>query len=88
MKNVLLLFVILVWSLVGFAQQSYQIQELKSNEPIPFVKVIPHVGDPFLSDLDGYITLNTSVTSVQLMYSHFEDTTFVLSETVGNVLYM
>lgn len=70
------------------SQQSYQIQELGSNEPIPFVKIIPNSGTPFLSDLDGYITLDASVASVTLSYSHFEDTTIVLNTVVGNVLYM
>ena len=88
MKIALFLITLLVSSCLVQAQQTYQIQEFGSNEPIPFVKVIPNVGSPFLSDLDGYIKLESSVTSVQLNYAHFEDTLIFLSETIGNVLYM
>ncbi len=87
MKITLLLIALVFFILSGYTQ-SYQIQELGSNEPIPFVKVIPNTGAPFLSDLDGYITLDASVISVQLSYSHFEDTTIVLNNVVGNVLQM
>lgn len=88
MKNALSLLILLFVSLTVGAQTNYQIQELGSNEPIPFVKVIPNVGSPFLSDLDGFIELETSVASVQLIYSHFEDTTIILSNVAGNILHM
>ncbi|MFK7786189.1 MAG: DUF5686 family protein [Crocinitomicaceae bacterium] len=88
MKKILSLFLFLSMALITLSQTKYQIQELGTNEPIPFVKVIPDVGSPFLSDLDGYVTLGVSVTSVQLTYSHFEDTTIRLNETSGNVLHM
>ncbi len=87
MKITLLLITLVFFILSGYTQ-SYQIQELGSNEPIPFVKVIPNTGTPFLSDLDGYITLDASVISVQLSYSHFGDTTIVLNNVIGNVLQM
>lgn len=88
MKTTFLLIIFALLSLSGIAQQTYQIKELGTKEPIPFVKVIPNVGSPILSDLDGYVTLPSSVTSVQLNYSHFEDTTILLSAAVVNVLYM
>jgi len=88
MNKAILLFLATLSAFFATAQKNYQIQELGTDAPIPFVKVIPNVGNPFLSDLDGYIQLNPSVTSVQLNYSHFEDTTIILSEVQGNVLYM
>lgn len=87
MKGIFSLFSTFL-TLIAFAQQSYQIQELGTHEPIPFVKVIPNVGTPFLSDLDGYITLDEKVTSVMLKYAHFEDTLINLSQVSGNVLHM
>ncbi|MDG1331830.1 MAG: DUF5686 family protein [Crocinitomicaceae bacterium] len=88
MKNTFILIVSLLFSLTIDAQVTYQIQELGSNEPIPFVKVIPDVGEPFLSDLDGYITLDATNEFVTLKYPHFEDTTILLMNVVGTVLYM
>ena len=88
MKNALLLVVLIACSLSVNSQQLFQIQESGSNEPIPFVKVIPNIGAPFLSDLDGYITLDPNTSFVTLKYSHFEDTTIMLMQVVGNVLYM
>jgi hypothetical protein len=88
MKNFLLLFIFGIISLNALSQTKYQILELGTDEPIPFVKVTPNVGTPFLSDLDGYIELDESVTVVQLNYAHFEDTTIALSETTGNILHM
>lgn len=88
MKKVFFLILSLLCSVSVYSQETYQILELGSNEPIPFVKVIPNVGDPFLSDLDGYIELTSSVTSVQLTYPHFDDTTILLGAASGNVLHM
>ena len=88
MKNLLLLFLFGIISLNVLSQTKYQILELGTDEPIPFVKITPDVGTPFLSDLDGYIELDESVTVIRLTYAHFEDTTITLSETNGNILHM
>lgn len=88
MNKTILLFLFAISAMAGSAQQSFQIQELGTNEPIPFVKVIPNVGTPFLSDLDGYISLSNEVTSVELNYAQYHDTVHVLSEVVGKVLHM
>lgn len=88
MNKTILLFLSVFSGLCALAQQTYQIQEEGTNEPIPFVKVIPNSGSPFLSDLDGYITLNDEVTSVELNYAQYEDTVYVLSQVSGTVLHM
>lgn len=88
MKTSFLLFFFPFLSLFAVAQQSFQIKDLNTKEPIPFVKVIPNAGTPILSDLDGYVTLELAATSVQLNYAHYEDTTIRLSEATGKVLYM
>ncbi len=88
MNKTILLFLSVVSAFCTLAQQTFQIQEEGTNEPIPFVKVTPNVGTPFLSDLDGYFSLSDEVTSVELNYTQYLDTTYVLSEVKGNVLHM
>ncbi len=84
----LLLFLFAWMSFATLAQSRYQIQELGSNAPIPFVKIYPNAGAPFLSDLDGWISISESVTEVRLSYSDYRDTTYRLASVNGTVLRM
>lgn len=74
MKHFLLSFFTLLASQTIFAQQ-IQIQEEISHAPIPFVKVYPKIGKPFLADLDGRFTNPEGNTQVTLKMTSFRDTT-------------
>lgn len=75
--------VVVLFSTVGSAQQNVQIVENGSDQPIPFVKIYPDAGAPFLSDLDGWFTLAPNVKSVRLSYPSYRDTTVIVAELVG-----
>lgn len=59
----------------AFYAQEIQIQEDVSKAPIPFVKVYPKEGKPFLADLDGRFTNPPGNTQVTLRMMSFRDTT-------------
>lgn len=86
MKNFLLALIALTFCGVSWSQQ-YQILDSDSKEPIPFVKVYPNVGNPFLADLDGYFTRPSAATKVTLKMMGFRDTTYVLSAQ-DTILYL
>lgn len=88
MKNVFLLLLVVLFSLHGNAQQSFQIVESGSDHPIPFVKIYPDLGAPFLSDLDGMFTVAPAVKSVRLTYPSFRDTTVIVADLVGTKISM
>lgn len=67
--------------------QQYQILDLETAEPIPFVKVYPNTGNPFLADLDGLFKAPVGATQVNLKMTGFRDTTFVLTAK-DTLLYM
>jgi len=56
MKKYLLAFISLIVFSSSFAQSTYLIKDKVSLEVIPFVKVKPNVGNPFLADIDGIIS--------------------------------
>lgn len=62
-----------------FSFSQIQILDLESKEAVPFVKVIPENQAGFLTDIDGYFTLNNSVKSFQLKSFGFKDTTIIYS---------
>ena len=78
MKTILLSLFALLLSHSFFAQQ-VQIQESISHATIPFVKVYPEVGKPFLADLDGRFTNPPGNTRVTLKMTSFRDTTIVIT---------
>lgn len=83
---ILLLFVLL--SSVGFTQKEYFIKDKATESPIPFVKVYPNEGQPFLTDLDGRFELPESVVSVDIRYTGYADTIVFLRFVEGNVIYL
>ncbi len=83
MKNVLIFMSVVLLSNLGRAQQNVQIVENGSENPIPFVKIYPNAGTPFLSDLDGWFTIAPNVTSVRLSYPSYRDTTVIVADLVG-----
>ncbi|MFT5859914.1 MAG: hypothetical protein ACI865_002020 [Flavobacteriaceae bacterium] len=76
------------FSLVGFSQQSYEIRDEISNQPVPFVKVYPNIGSPFITDLDGHMTLSDSVTSITLKCYDYGDTLIHIGELQGLVIFL
>lgn len=69
--------ILLIIHQLSFSQ--IQILDLESKEAIPFVKVIPDNQAAFISDIDGYFTLNNSVKSFQLKSYGYKDTTIIYS---------
>ncbi|MFN5911502.1 MAG: hypothetical protein ACK45H_09220, partial [Bacteroidota bacterium] len=70
------------------AQQTYFIRDRLSQEAVPFVKVYPDQGSPFLGDLDGAFSVQTGVQSVTLKVSSFRDTTVNLSDSEDHIIFL
>jgi len=87
MKKILL-FLLTSFVFEGLiAQQTYYIHD-ENDEPIPFVKVKPDVGEPRLADIDGIFSLPENATKVELKSSGFRDTIIELSKTGNHILYL
>ena len=66
MKKYLLAFITLIVFSCSFAQNTYLIKDKISLEVIPFVKVKPNEGNPFLADIDGIISLDQNASQLEL----------------------
>jgi len=86
--KVLILFISIILALKSFGQREYFIQDGATESPIPFVKVYPNQGEPFLSDLDGRFELSDSVKSVWIKYSGYSDTLVSLEKVSGKIIYL
>lgn len=80
----ILQFAFLSWA--SFSQQTYFVREKTSNEPIPFVKIYPDQGNPFLADIDGMFKLNEAVSSFRLHASGYKDTLIERSAIVDGTI--
>lgn len=87
MKNFLFLLLIIALPIYSFSQKRYIVRD-ENEEAIPFVKVIPDVGEPKLADIDGIILLSEKTKSVLLKSSGFRDTTIFLKQLENNNLQM
>lgn len=86
--KVLITFILILITLHSFGQREYFIQDETTESPIPFAKVYPNVGAPFLTDLDGRFEVTEEVTSVQIRYSGYSDTTVSLTDVSNRVIYL
>ncbi|MGB1518406.1 MAG: hypothetical protein ACPG8K_04825, partial [Crocinitomicaceae bacterium] len=86
--KVLILFISIILALKSFGQREYFIQDGATESPIPFVKVYPNQGEPFLSDLDGRFELSDSVKSVWIKYSGYSDTLVSMEKVSGKIIYL
>jgi hypothetical protein len=71
-----------------FGQSTYTIKDFVTQESIPFVKVKPNVGAPFLADIDGIIHVDATATSVELHSATYRDTTILLENVVDQTIYL
>lgn len=81
--------ILLLWISIAsssFGQRSFFVKDAINENPIPFAKVFPDYGNPFLTDLDGAFTLNDSVTTVTVKYTGYLDTTVILAFMSDNVI--
>lgn len=75
-------------SLSVFSQNVYFIKDKSSLDAIPFVKVKPNIGNPFLVDIDGMMKLDAAVQSIELRASGYKDTIVQVSEIMENTIYL
>ena len=64
-----------------FAQDQYFVKDSRTKTSIPFVKIYPSEGVPFLTDLDGMFLVKDTMTSLRLKYSGYRDSTLMLDQT-------
>ena len=88
MKKYLLAFITLIVFSCSFAQNTYLIKDKISLEVIPFVKVKPNVGNPFLADIDGIISLDQNASQLELHVNGYRDTMINLNVLSENTIFL
>ena len=86
MRIILLISIIISFS--GFSQETFYVKDGLTEKSIPFVKVIPSNGSPFLSDIDGAINIDDNISSFLLHYSGYRDTLIDKNEVSDSIIYM
>lgn len=86
MKGIISLVGIISLSFLGHSQNTYFIKDAVTLEVIPFVKVYPQIGQPFLADIDGAFSLEDDKFPVQLKVYGYVDTLCVLNSIQDNLI--
>ena len=86
MQFTLVLFTLLAFQLYG--QKTYFVKDAQTEESIPFVKIYPEGGIPFLADLDGAFQLSGSTSQFTLKYGSYKDTTVLVSAIIDSIVYL
>lgn len=86
-RNLLTTVIVLMQSLLSLSQEQYFVHDSRTDAAIPFVKVFPSLGDPFLTDIDGMFEVDASIQSISLRYTGYLDTTIQLAGIEGNIIY-
>ncbi len=74
----MLRYLLLSFGLISFVfsnAQRIQVLETETANSIPFVKIYPFNGQPFLADIDGFFTLPVGCQSFTLRMNEYADTT-------------
>ena len=77
---------VLLWCLIfnGTAQEEVIIIDAHSKETLPFVKVIPSIDDPQLTDIDGKVLLDLSKSqSFKITFFDYKDTTLTSEQILA-----
>lgn len=77
-----------LFSILIYSQQTYFIKDQFTQESIPFVKVRPNVGNPFLADIDGSFQLNVEVSTLNLKMNGYRDTIILVKDILQNTIYL
>lgn len=84
MKIILALFVLIAFQ--AYSQQMYFVKDAIDQQSIPFVKVYPDHGDPFIADLDGAFTLSSDVSEVRIHCTGYLDSVITISNVVNGII--
>jgi len=85
MLRLLTPFLLLI-STITYAQR-VQLLDATTTEPVPFSKVIPTPGTPFLADIDGFFTIPSGSVSILFRSQGYFDTTYLV-EDMGVQLFL
>ena len=88
MNRFLLLALAAFVSFLSTAQTSYFIKDAVSKESVPFVKIYPDKGSPFLADIDGLFHLTDEVMSIRLHVASYRDTTIETVNIIDGTIYI
>ena len=83
--------ILFIFSLVVFqvySQENYFVKDAFSESSIPFVKVFPNDGEPFLADIDGAFEIQSSTTNFILKYGGYIDTAIDVSVIEDRIVYL
>ncbi len=81
MKHLLATLFVIGSLVEGFGQSTYFIKDQTNSDPVPFSKVVPNSGQPFITDIDGAFQLKDSaVISLQITSFGFRDTLILLAD--------
>lgn len=82
------LLLVCLSALYSLGQQTVFIKDQFTGESIPFVKVRPSAGSPFLTDIDGAFQLNPEIEWLDLRMHGFRDTIVYTSGIVNFEIYL
>ena len=80
MKQLISVLLFNVLTTLSYSQRSFEIRDEVLDKSVPFVKVFPDKGDPFLTDLDGRIIIGDSVSQFYLRSYDYADTLILVSQ--------
>ena len=88
MIRILIVAIVAFVSFLSNAQTAYLIKDAVSKESVPFAKVYPDKGSPFLADIDGLFSLPADVLSFRLHVASYRDTTVEVLNISDQVIYI
>src|SRR5574343_145401 len=84
----LLVFFLCFFAIDSFSQTTVFIKDDFTKDPIPFVKVRPDVGEPFLADIDGKILLKGNETRLDIRVYGYTDTLVNVANILNGEIYL
>src|SRR5574343_568058 len=81
-------FFLCFFAIDSSSQTTVFIKDDFTKDPIPFLKVRPYVGEPFLADIDGKILLKGNETRLDIRVYGYTDTLVNVGDIVNGEIYL
>lgn len=78
----------LLFAVAGFSQTTYFVKDHSTNDLIPFVKIRPNTGPPFLADLDGSFLLQPEVSVIDIRITGYRDTLISVEKIENTTIHL
>jgi hypothetical protein len=77
-----------LYAAFGLSQTAYFVKDAITKDAIPFVKIRPNTGSPFLADINGSFLLQSEVSEIDIRMTGYRDTLISIEKIENTTIHL